>query len=86
MTIDKNTFEAMTVADQGMALLTEGKHITQFIKEDQLLNLYSLSDFFVEVYYSLKTNQIDKIEVVTDLSRIDIYIDESRKEEQANMN
>ena len=86
MNTDRNTFEEMTIADQGMALLTEGKHITQFIKGDQLLNLYSLNDFFVEVYYSLKTNQIDKIEIVTDLSRLDVYIDESRKEEKANMN
>ncbi len=86
MNIDKNTFEGMTLADQGMVLLTEGKHITQFIKKDQLLNLYSLSNFFVEVHYSLKRNLIDKIEVVTDLSRIDVYIEESLKEERANMN
>lgn len=86
MNISITTFEEMTIADQGMVLLTEGKHITQFIKDDQLLNLYSLANFFVEVHYSLKSNQIDKIEVVTDLSRIDVYIDESIKEEKANMN
>lgn len=86
MDIDKCKFEEMSIVDQGMALLTEGKHITQFIQTDILFNLYSLNDFFVEVHYSLKTNQIDKIEVVTDPSRIDLFIEETRKEERANMN
>ena len=75
----KQEFEALTTAEQGMALISKGKHLTQLKKDDQLLNLYSFDDFFVEVYYSILSDKIDKIEIVSDLSRIDEYIEESKK-------
>ncbi|MBI9055073.1 MAG: hypothetical protein JEY96_14720 [Bacteroidales bacterium] len=74
--MSKDDFKEMTILEQGMIVMQEGNHLTQVKKGDYLLNLYSVGDFFVEVYYSLIKNEIEKIDVITDLSRIDLYIDE----------
>ena len=79
-------FEEMSLIEQGMTLIGRGKHITQIKKRDLLLNLYSVEDFFVEIYYSILSDKIESIEIVTDLSRIDHYIDESQKEDKQCLN
>ncbi len=76
----------LSIADQGMILLSKGKHLTQIKKGNQLLNLYSVEDFFVEVYYSILSDKILKIEIMTNLSRIDQYIEEKQKEEKLSLN
>lgn len=81
--MDKKTFAGLTIIEQGMALLTDGKHIAQVKQNNHLLNLYSLNDFFVEVYFSVTTSQVDKIELVNDDSRIDFYIEELKNEKKA---
>lgn len=84
MTIEE--FSEMSIENKGMILLNEGKHLTQIKKGNQLLNLYSVDDFFVEVNYSILSDKIIKIEIITDLSRIDQYIDEKQKEEKLSLN
>jgi hypothetical protein len=64
----------------------KGKHLTVLKRGGQLMNLFSIEDFFVEVYYSLLSENIEKIEIVTDYSRIDKYIDENRKEHKLQIN
>jgi len=76
----KDDFKALSMPEQGMELMSNGKHLTQLRRGDFLLNLYFVSDFFVEVYYSVKSNAITKIEIVTDLAKIDQYIDANAKE------
>lgn len=82
----RDNFHKLDIAEQGVILLSKGKHLTQIKKGNQLLNLYSVEDFFVEVYYSVLSDKILKIEVVTDLSRIDQYIEERQQEEKLNLN
>lgn len=82
----KEDFKVLTLAEQGIELINNGKHLTQIKQGNQLLNLYSLNDFFVEVYYSFLNDKIDKIEIVNDLSRIDAYIDKHQKEEKPHLN
>jgi hypothetical protein len=84
--MSRKDFKEMTLADQGMILLNKGKHITVLKRGGQLMNLFSIEDFFVEVYYSLLSENIEKIEIVTDYSRIDKYIDENRKEDKLQIN
>ncbi len=84
--MDKKTFAGLTIIEQGMALLTDGKHIAQVKQNNHLLNLYSLNDFFVEVYFSVTTSQVDKIELVNDDSRIDFYIEELKNEKKPHLN
>ncbi|MCK5171114.1 MAG: hypothetical protein KAQ75_14645 [Bacteroidales bacterium] len=84
--MSRKEFEEMPLIEQGMSLIGRGKHITQIKKGDLLLNLYSVEDFFVEVYYSILSDKIESIEIVTNLSRIDQYIDESQKENKQCLN
>lgn len=84
--MSRKDFKEMTLVDQGMILLNKGKHLTVLKRESQLLNLYSIDNFFVEVYYSFLSDKIDKIEIVTDYSKIDKYIEENRKEEDLRLN
>ena len=71
----KEEFNNMSLAEQGMAIINEGKHLTQIKKGDNLNNLYTINDFFIEIIYSIPTNEIISIEVLTDMSKIDQYID-----------
>lgn len=82
----KKDFRDMSLVEQGLVLIREGKHLTQVKKGNQLLNLYSIEDFFVEVYYSVFSDKIDKIEIMTDLSRIDQYIEDKQAEEKPGLN
>jgi len=82
----RDNFEKLSMAEQGMTLISEGKHITQIKKDNYLINLYSIEDFFVEVYYSVIDNHIDKIEIMNDLSKIDLYIDEKRPADSIETN
>lgn len=82
----KDNFKTLSLADQGLELINNGKHLTQIKQGNQLLNLYSLNDFFVEVYYSFLNDKIDKIEIVDDLSRIDHYIDKQQEKEKPHLN
>jgi hypothetical protein len=84
--MSKNDFENMSIAERGMIIMNKGNHLTQVKQNEHLLNLYTVNDFFVEVYYSLKTNQIDKIDIISDFSRIDLYIDENLKKKKLHSN
>ena len=75
----RDGFSKMTLAEKGLLVMNRGKHLTQIRKGDYLQNLYSMEDFFVEVFYSTSKDKIHRIEIMTDLSGIDQYIDESVK-------
>ena len=69
-------FSKMTLAEKGLLVMNNGKHLTQIRKGDYLQNLYSLENFFIEIFYSISTDKIHQIEIMTDLSRINQYIDD----------
>lgn len=86
----KDGFSKMTLAEKGLMIMNNGKHLTQISKGDYLQNLYLYNDFFVEIFYSVSNNKITKIEIMTDLSRVDEYIDDitrpSKETEKVQMN
>lgn len=75
-TMIKDDFSKLTLAQKGLLIMEKGKHLTQIRKGEYLQNLYLYEDFFVEVFYSITTNKIDKIDIMTDLSKVDNYIDD----------
>ncbi|OFX88048.1 MAG: hypothetical protein A2W99_11155 [Bacteroidetes bacterium GWF2_33_16] len=89
-TITRDNFSKMTLAEKGFLVMNKGKHLTQIRKGDFLQNLYSLEDFFVEIFYSISTDKIHNIEIMTNLSRIDQYINDIKtpesKEEKIQLN
>ncbi len=76
--MNKEEFGKLSIAEQGLAIITEGKHLKQIRKKDFLFNLYTINDFFIEIVYSISTNEITAIDVLTDLSKIDQYIDDNQ--------
>ncbi|MGC9375299.1 MAG: hypothetical protein ACP5DQ_09695 [Bacteroidales bacterium] len=78
----KEEFNNISLAEKGLAIITEGKHITQIKKGDYLNNLYTIGDFFIEIIYSISTNEITTIEVLDDLSKIDQYIEGNQKKQK----
>lgn len=82
----REEFEFLSLFEQGMTIIESGKHIAQIKKGDLLLNLFSYENFFVEIYYSVASLEIERIEILTDLSRIDYYIEEKQKEEKLHLN
>lgn len=76
--MNKEEFGKLSLAEQGLAVITEGKHLKQIRKDDDLFNLYTINDFFIEIVYSISTNDITAIEALTDLSKIDQYIDDNQ--------
>jgi len=78
----KEEFNKMSLAEQGMVIITEGKHLTQIKKGDNLNNLYTIDDFFIEIIYSISTDEITTIEVLTDMSKIDQYIEGNQKKQK----
>jgi hypothetical protein len=82
MTLEE--FNNLSLAEKGLAIVTDGKHLTQLKKEDLLFNLYTLNDFFIEIVYSIPTNEITSIEALTDLGKIDQYIDGNNQKKSEN--
>lgn len=80
----------MTLAEKGLLIMNKGKHLTQISKGNYLQNLYLFDDLFVEIFYSILTSKIDKIEIMIDQSRLDEYIDNiarpSKEKEKIRMN
>lgn len=82
----QDEFMQLPIAERGLHVMNQGKLLTQVRQKDHLLSLYTVNDFFVEVFYSIKTNQIENIDIINDFSRIDLYIDESAKKEKLHLN
>jgi len=82
--MSEDDFKEMSILERGMIVMKQGNHLSQVKRDEYLLNLYSVNDFFVEVYYSVIKNEIEKIDIVSDLSRIDLYIDEKKKKDRIN--
>jgi len=82
--MSRDDFNGKSILERGMIVMKQGNHLSQVKKDEYLLNLYSLNDFFVEVYYSVIKNEIEKIDIVSDLSRIDLYIDEKMNKDKSN--
>ncbi|MDK2978226.1 MAG: hypothetical protein PWP52_940 [Bacteroidales bacterium] len=78
----KEEFNNISLAEQGLTIITEGKYITQIKQGDYLNNLYTIEDFFIEIIYSISTNEITKIEVLDDLSKIDQYIEGNQRNQK----
>jgi hypothetical protein len=52
------TFLGLSDSEQYDAVWSEGVHVDTHIKDNIAINLYSINDFYCEVYYDMKTNKI----------------------------
>ena len=73
-------FNELNLKAKGEKTFLEGKFISSRSYYNQRLVLYSLYDFFVEVWYEPGSNKIHKIEGLNpDDKRIDRYIESETK-------
>ena len=53
-----------------------GKFITNRVVEGHVINLYSLNDFYVEIWYHQSSNKIIKIRSFKSTNPLDPYLEE----------
>jgi hypothetical protein len=68
-----DNFRQLTSLQQMEILFDQGRELLSRIFVFYNIRLYSLSDFFVEVWYRQTTNKIDRIVVMGIDSVIDLY-------------
>ena len=74
----KTEFQELSFDQKGI-VFAEGKYIAAREYYNHKINLYSLYDFFVEVWYFPPENRITDIKAVTNDKTLDIYIDSRLK-------
>lgn len=77
--ISKTKFRQLSITQKGEYVFQEGDYIGLREYYNHRINLYSLFDFFVEVWYFAAENKIEKIEVMESEKTIDLYIDKMIK-------
>lgn len=73
--ISKTKFQKLSLNAKGEWVFQEGQYIGMREYYNYSINLYTLYDFFVEVWYSPDENKIEKIEVLESEKTLDLYID-----------
>ena len=73
--ISKSRFRQLSIKQKGEYVFQEGDYIGLREYYNHRINLYSLSDFFVEVWYFPAENKIEKIDVLESEKTLDLFID-----------
>ena len=68
-------FLALSEEEQYNTIWEIGVLVDQFIKDDIVINLYSINDFYCEVYYDIKSNKILYKQTFKQGARLDKYLD-----------
>ena len=74
--VTKEQFSKLSNSEKGNIIFNEGKYIAVRYYYNYTINLYLYNSFYVEVFYSPDSN---KIEVLEDLNKLDLYIDYMNK-------
>ena len=77
--ISKAKFRMLSITQKGEYVFQEGEYIGLREYYNHRINLYSLFDFFVEVWYFPVENKIVKIEVLESEKILDQYIEKMNK-------
>jgi len=62
--LSADEFQNMSVQDQLTPVLGEGTELLERIFLDNVVKLYMLGNFYVEIWYQQTTNRIKKVDVV----------------------
>ena len=73
--ISKTKFRQLSTTQKSEYVFQEGDYVGLREYYNHRINLYSLFDFFVEVWYFPGRNTIEKIEVMESEKTLDLYID-----------
>jgi hypothetical protein len=67
-------FLRLSEVEQYNTIWSLGVHVDTHIKDNIAINLYSINDFYCEVYYDMKTNKILYKQVFKQGARLDKYL------------
>lgn len=62
-----------------------GTFLSSRKSEDHVINLYATRNFFVEVYFSLRNEGVDKIISFTNVDNLSSYLDQIHIDEVKNI-
>jgi hypothetical protein len=68
-------FLRLSEVEQYNTVWSLGVHVDTHIKDNIAINLYSISDFYCEVFYDMKTNKILYKQTFKQGERLDKYLD-----------
>jgi hypothetical protein len=68
-------FLRLSEVEQYNTVWSLGVHVDTHINDNIAINLYSINDFYSEVYYDMKTNKILYKQVFKQGARLDKYLD-----------
>jgi len=75
--LSKESFFGLTLTQQIKTLYTEGKFIVAIRYYKHKINLYQIQDYFVEVFYNHKLDQLESIQLLsTNTKRMKFYTDQ----------
>ena len=66
-------YNLLPINEKAEMLWQEGKFIEAVELNDFDVSLYSLNDHYVEMYYSVSNNRIEKISILQDPERLRLY-------------
>lgn len=73
--MNKNDFNKLDIQAKAIMVFEYGKYIGLRYYYNHAINLYSLNDFFVEVWYFAPDNKMAKIGILEKESTLNLYID-----------
>jgi hypothetical protein len=68
-------FLRLSEVEQYNTVWSLGVHVDTHIKDNIAINLYSINDFYCEVYYDMRTNKILYKQSFKQGARLDKYLD-----------
>jgi hypothetical protein len=68
-------FLRLSEVEQYNTVWSLGVHVDTHIKDNIAINLYTINDFYCEVYYDIKTNKILHKQTFKQGERLDKYLD-----------
>lgn len=74
--MDISAFRKLAFLEKFLILWDEGKYLARFEGHTQLANLFQIQDFFVEVYYNKKNDDILYIHPFEEEEQLDKYLDQ----------
>lgn len=75
----RKIFTYLSLTKKFELISEQGKYIGVREYYNHFINLYSIGDDFIEVWYFRPENKITKIEKLTDLRTLDLYISHMNK-------
>ena len=77
--ISKSQFSKLSLSEKGNIVFIEGKHLAYRSYYNHTVTLFLYNEYYIEVWYQPNDNKIDRIELLTNINMLNIYINNMLK-------